>query len=137
PSSRYSGKFEEGPAAQAVISLSQAMLAPIDALLKAQTHSARSFLSFVLQLGYPHRHDGVTPGAPEAAGAGKEPAPGATSSPATADKDHLYLQEFTYQSESDGKVITNRIKIPALALVPVSPLSISEAEFDFDFRVSH
>src|SRR3569833_22533 len=47
--------FEEGPAAQAMVSLSQALLAPLDSIFKAQIHAARSFLNLLLQLGYGHR----------------------------------------------------------------------------------
>jgi Protein of unknown function (DUF2589) len=36
------------------LKLSQAILAPIDAILKSQVHAARSFLNLVLQIGYPH-----------------------------------------------------------------------------------
>jgi hypothetical protein len=45
--------FTPGPASEAIISLSQAILAPLDALAKAQVHAARSFLNLVLQIGYP------------------------------------------------------------------------------------
>lgn len=50
-----------GPAADAVISSSQAILAPLDVIAKPQVHAARSFLNFVVQIGYPHvpvGHDG-------------------------------------------------------------------------------
>lgn len=47
------GAFTPGPASEAIISLSQAILAPLDALAKAQVHAARSFLNLVLQIGYP------------------------------------------------------------------------------------
>ena len=42
------------PASLSEISLSQAILAPLDALFKAQVHAARSFLNLLLQIGYPH-----------------------------------------------------------------------------------
>src|SRR5260221_13013910 len=55
-------EFQPGEADESVVSLSQMILAPLDAIFKAQVHAARSFLNFVLQLSYPHREDG-TPGA--------------------------------------------------------------------------
>ncbi|GEM_PF-757741 len=41
------------PAAVDPIHLSQALLAPLDSIFKAQLHAARSFLNLLLQLGYP------------------------------------------------------------------------------------
>src|SRR3569833_4616551 len=76
--------FEEGPAAQAMVSLSQALLAPLDSIFKAQIHAARSFLNLLLQLGYGHRPDNregmaIPPRRGEGEqGRGGEPAPGGT-----------------------------------------------------------
>ena len=54
-SKKYDGNFKEGDAASSPITLSQTILAPLDAVFQAQAHAARSFLNLVLQLGYPHR----------------------------------------------------------------------------------
>jgi len=106
-----------GPAATTVVSLSQLLLAPLDAIFKAQVHAARSFLSLVLQLAYP----------PTAA---KDPAAGATVG-------DVYLQEFQYPTRVDGQVVKQKVQIPALALIPVNPLSVQEATFSLRMTVSH
>ncbi len=42
----YAGdEFKPGPAASTVISLSQILLAPLNAIFKAQVHAARSFVN--------------------------------------------------------------------------------------------
>ena len=120
---KYKGEFEEGSAAKAVISLSQLILGPLEAILKAQVHASRSFLNLVLQLGYPHIEVDED-GAPK-----KNP---------TEDQQKLYMQEFKYDTKSPtGQVTTSVIKVPALALVPIAPLSIDQADFQVDFKVSH
>lgn len=49
-----------GPAEINPVSLSQALLAPLDAIFKAQIHAARSFINFLLQLGYPDEYSDFT-----------------------------------------------------------------------------
>ena len=118
----YKGQFEEGAASKSVISLSQLILSPLEAILKAQVHASRSFLNLVLQLGYPHIE------------VDKDGKPKNDN----LDKDKLYMQEFKYETKDQGgNPVTSVIKIPALALVPISPLSIDQADFSVDFRVSH
>jgi hypothetical protein len=113
------------PAAEAIISLSQALLAPLDAIFKAQLHAARSFLNLLLQLGYPHHpvdETGQTTG----------PAPGT----AAAKQDGLpYTLDFDYEIDVDGQTKKQRVSVPALALVPVAPLAVDSAEFRFDMAV--
>lgn len=104
--------FKPGPAATSVISLSQAILAPLDAISKAQIHAARSFLNFVLQIAFPHEPD----------------------KNGTADKtseDQMYLQTFKLGSGEGGSVIS----IPSLALVPIQPLVIEKAQYDLELVV--
>lgn len=111
-----SGDFQPGTASTSTVSLSQALLAPLDAIFKAQLHSARSFLSYLLQLGYPHRpvdEKGMT----------------------IPDHGKHYNLEFCYESEVDGKTKIRKVSIPALALVPVSPLAIESAEFKLAMNV--
>jgi hypothetical protein len=111
----YTGKFEPGYAAQNPVSLSQALLAPLDAIFKAQIHAARSFLSLLLQIGYPHQpldEEGrpkIEEGTPRS-------------------------QEFFYELEVNGKKERRKVSIPALALVPVAPLAVEEASFSFEMR---
>ncbi len=70
---------EAKPASVADISLSQVLLAPLDAIFKAQIHAARSFINMLLQLGY--KHQSVDE---------KGNATGETNA------DNLYMMEFDY-----------------------------------------
>jgi hypothetical protein len=127
-------EFTDGAAAHTVVSLSQALLAPLDAILKAQVHAARSFLNFVLQIGYPHQPVG-----------GKLPAPGpgtpsggatpsvAGSGPARRPEDgQAYTMDFFHDLPGGGR---QKVSVPALALVPIAPLGVSGADFTFDFYI--
>jgi hypothetical protein len=115
------GKFLPGPAAEAVVSLSQAILGPLDALAKAQVHAARSFLNFVLQLGYPHL-----------------PWKQDSNSQEQRPDDRMYVQSFKFdQTDAAGKPQTYSVDIPALALVPLQPLTIEKATFDLELVVSY
>ena len=119
----YNGKFREGPAAKAIVSLSQVLLAPLDSIFKAQVHAARSFLNLVLQMGYPHLkvdENGI-------------PLPREQQE---KDSDKVYMQEFKIRSGGDNDSVAN-IKIPALAMIPLAPLSIQEAEFELDFSIGY
>jgi len=120
---KYNGDFEEGAAAKAIISLSQLILGPLEAILKAQVHSSRSFLNMVLQLGYPHL---------------KVDENGMPMNEEAKDQQGLYMQEFKFDTKSaNGEVTTSVLRIPALALVPIAPLSVEQADFQVDFKVSH
>ena len=114
----YSGKFEPGPAATSPISLSQALLAPLDAIFKAQIHAARSFLNLVLQIGYPHR-----------------PVIDKKGTPST-DEGSPYNYEFFYDVEVNGEVQRRKVTVPSLALVPVVPLAVESADFKLAMKVS-
>jgi len=107
--------FTPGPASESVISLSQAILAPLDALAKAQVHAARSFLNLVLQVGYPHSPWIATE---------KDAKPAADEA--------SYSQTFRIDGE-DGKVI--EISVPTLALVPLQPLGIESATFNLEMAI--
>ena len=106
------------PASISVISLSQAILAPMDALFKAQVHAARSFLNLLLQIGYPNV---------ELDENGK---PVATSQESKA----MYTQDF-YLTDPDGNEM--KVSIPSLALVPITPLTIDNASFKLNFKVEN
>lgn len=108
---------ETRPAENTPVSLSQAILAPLDAIFKAQVHAARSFLNLLLQIGYPHHpvdKDG-------------EPVDAADGTP--------YELEFQYSLTVDGKVEQHSAKVPALALVPIAPLAVDTASFRLALRV--
>jgi len=97
-----------GPASMEDISLEQALLAPLDAILKAQLHSARSFLNMLLQLGYPH--DDKMEGKP-------------------------WELKFKQDVDIDGEIHEQTIRVPALALVPIAPLAVNNAEFQLEMAV--
>jgi hypothetical protein len=104
------------PASMSEISLSQAILAPLDALFKAQVHAARSFLNLLLQIGYPHVEldkDGNPIQSDE-------------------DKSAVYTQDFAF-TDQDGNHM--KVSIPSLALVPIAPLTIEDASFKLNFKV--
>lgn len=111
------GKVEE-PASISVISLSQAILAPLDALFKAQVHAARSFLNLLLQIGYPNLE------------LDKDGKPQITSEQTKA----MYTQDF-FLTDPGGNEM--KISIPSLALVPIAPLTIDNASFKLNFKVEN
>jgi hypothetical protein len=116
------------PASQTILSLSQALLAPLDAILKAQIHAARSFLNFLFQIGYPHQPQA----APTTEGGGG-PAAGKTPGAPDGDQDGLpYQMDFYHDIPGGGR---QKVSIPTIALVPVTPLGVSSADFQFDFYV--
>lgn len=109
------GEPEDKP--ERSLTLEQALLAPLDSILKAQLHSARSFLNMLLQLGYPH--DSRSDNPDKAAGAGDDhPGP---SEP--------YHMEFAFRDEDDEKQV---LKVPALSLVPIAPLAVDSASFELE-----
>ncbi len=122
------------PASLAVISLSQAILAPLDALFKAQVHAARSFLNLVLQIGYPnlemdkHGTPIIYPPVPL-----DEKGNPVNTGPETKPKS-VYTQDF-FMTDQDGNRM--KISIPALALVPIIPLTIDNASFKLNFKVEN
>jgi len=100
-----------GPAADAEFSLSQAVLAPMDAVFKAQVHAARSFLSFLMQIGFP----------PDGAATDQKSPDGLP-----------YYVDFEHQVSTGERM---KVRVPTLALVPISPIGISSADLKFDFFV--
>lgn len=107
---------ENKPAAISEISLSQVLLAPLDAIFKAQIHAARSFLNMILQIGYPHQ-------------------PVKNDGQPNREDGKPYNQEFCYDVETNGKRQTFKVSMPALALVPVAPLTVESAVFKLEMRV--
>lgn len=115
----YSGKFETGPAEVSPVSLSQALLAPLDAIFKAQIHAARSFLNLVLQIGYPH--------SPVVDSKGNRSPEGGSP----------YNQDFYYDVEINGEIQRRKVSVPTLALIPVAPLAVESADFKLAMKVSN
>ncbi|WP_210397041.1 DUF2589 domain-containing protein [Motiliproteus sediminis] len=101
------GGSEGGDAARTDISLDQALLAPLDSILKAQLHSARSFLNLLLQLGYRDQSDPEFDGKP-------------------------FSLSFN-QEGPNGEI--HEVTVPALSLVPIAPLAVSSANFDLEMAV--
>ncbi|MGE5491241.1 MAG: DUF2589 domain-containing protein [Actinomycetota bacterium] len=99
------------------VSLSAAILAPLTALVKAQVHNSRAFLSYLLQLGYSHvkmnEHN----------------------EPVIDDPSQLtpFTLPFVNKVQIDGHEVLQQVTIPALALVPSVPLGVESAEFEYDF----
>lgn len=115
---------DEGVPASGKMTLEQALLAPLDSILKAQLHSARSFLNMLLQLGYPH--------APRS-GEKKEGNQEETSDPNAQSPDEPYHLEFSLKDD-DGQ--PQLLRVPALALVPISPLAVDSANFELEMSAT-
>jgi len=102
------------------ITLNQAILAPVNAILQAQVHSARSFLNMILQMGFPHQavdDEGNT-------------------TMKTKDADSLYRLEFIQEKKnSEGEDTKFKVSIPTIAALPLNPLAIEEAEVEFSMNL--
>lgn len=107
-----------GSVEQTALSLSQAILSPLDAIFKAQLHGARSFLNMLLQLGY----------------RGTE-----TESPYDTGSKKAYGSPFMVEFETDVPQEKGRkrysVSVPALSLVPIQPIAIQNAEYEFEMNV--
>jgi len=118
--SHDSGSSQDSSSSQSAaitqISLSQALLAPLDAIFKAQIHSARSFVNLILQLGY--HHNSVD-----------------DKGNVSKDEGKPYYLEFIHETEENGIPKKQKISVPALAAVPISPLAVESAEFDFSMNI--
>lgn len=92
------------------LSLEQALLAPLNSILKAQLHSARSFLNLLLQLGYPHKDE--------------------------LDETHLHGEPYHIPfTHYDAEGNEHTLRVPALSLVPIAPLAIDSANFELEMAV--
>ena len=112
------GQSTEQPAVITTISLSQALLAPLDAIFKAQIHAARSFLNMLLQIGYPH-------------------GPVDEKGFARLEDGKAYNQEFYFEVQVENEKKLHKVSIPALALVPMAPLAVKEATFKLSMRMDY
>ncbi len=122
-------EFKPGPAASTVVSLSQILLAPLDAIFKAQVHAARSFVNQILQLSYPPRNGN---------GGGPEDAPLPSEDLVANEPGDMYVQKFRFAgTDQQGNRVQQQVEIPILALVPITPLRVQEAQFSLRMTVSH
>lgn len=150
------------PAVTTDLSLSAALLAPLNAIFEAQVHAARSFLSFILQMGFRHKYskdeieklkqdeiankeilDNISQ--EEAARVRIEELrklkKGGTISEENLTElkmlvnqwDDIYSQDFIHVDDQGNE---NWVTIPNLALIPVKPLSIDTASFKFDMSIN-
>lgn len=120
-------EFEPGEASDTVVSLSQLLLAPLDALFKAQVHAGRSFLNFVLQLSYGHQRR-------DASGQPTKDDPTKPDTIFTVD----FVHEVPAPSEvAPGGTVRQKVSVPALALVPLRPLAVEQAQIDLAMTVTY
>jgi hypothetical protein len=140
------------------ITLSAALLAPLNAIFEAQVHAARAFLSFVLQMGFRYQYTDK-----EKKELRKEPAKNKEildeiEAEETAKKrineleikdtltsqetkelwalkaqwDEMRMQKFDY---FDDKGNATSVFIPNLAILPIKPLGVENANFKFELNV--
>jgi len=146
---------DNNPDVDEKISLSAALLAPINSIFEAQIHSARAFLNFILQMGFRHRkkeddfdskeeyerhikeisdnkrkirtllQEKKTEGSlsEEKASELKK---------LNADYGDLFNQSIDFIDNAGNEF---QVSIPNLALLPIKPLAISEADFSYEFAV--
>jgi hypothetical protein len=122
------GQFAPEPSSRENYTLAEALLAPLDAIFKAQIHAARSFINLLLQLGFPHQpvdEDG-------------NPLDREAATPEEQIESKLpYTIDF-YRRPTGGTDDPNaleKVSIPVLALIPVAPLGVDSAEFHFEMEV--
>ena len=104
------------------ITLPQAVLAPLLARFQAQVHAGMAFLSYLLQIGSPHVEVDES---------------GMIIEQARKEKEALYKQTFTFEKKVNDQTQKFELSVPTLSLVPIAPLGIDSAEFEFDFRVEN
>jgi hypothetical protein len=150
------------PASLTDMSLSAAMLAPLNAIFEAQVHAARSFLSFILQMGFRHKYsEDEIEKLRQDKTANKEilnnisqeetarlrieelrklKKDGTISEENLTELrllvnqwDDIYSQDFIHIDDQGNE---NWVTIPNLALIPVKPLSIDTASFKFDMAIN-
>lgn len=153
-------KPENPPAAESDdnITLSAALLAPLNAIFEAQVHAARAFLSFVLQMGFRHLYT-----KDEIAELKKDPKKNKEVlqdiEEEKSDKkkiselehkanlterekhelwhlkvkwDDMRMQKFNYYDEKGN---ASNYYIPNLAILPIKPLGVQNANFKFELNV--
>ena len=163
-----------GNAADKELTLSAALLAPLNSIFEAQIHAARSFLSFILQMGFKHQYSEDEINALEKRKSSLGPVERdqleeskkilnlrktvkrlqdrskvaelserenlelrnsiAELQELQGRDNQIYLQEFNY---ADGSGNQQKIQIPNLALLPVKPLSVNSAKFNFAMKVKN
>ena len=153
---------ETTPTSASNLNLSEALLAPLNAIFEAQVHAARSFLSFILQMGFRHHYTEVDIKTLESDPEGnKEILANIREENKAKERinalrqlksegkitenelnefkrlvnayDDIHSQDFTHIDEQGNE---NMVTIPNLALIPVKPLAIDTASFKFEMSVN-
>lgn len=136
------------------MSLSSALLAPINSIFEAQIHAARAFLNFILQMGFRHKLDPEEHAEEEYNEKlneqqerkkemrelfRKREREGTLSvdeierlKELSAKYGDLYQQTMEFVDNNGNEFMLN---IPNLALLPIKPLAIDEASFSYEFEV--
>lgn len=116
------------------ITLSQAILAPVQSLLQAQTHAARSFLNLLLQTGFDHK--GVRNSGDLVDNASTDNNSQNSAPHSDKDNDGVYRLAFEQtRVNADGEEEKVTVSIPTIAAIPMHPLAIEEAEVEFSMRL--
>lgn len=144
------------------LNLSEALLAPLNAIFEAQVHASRSFLSFVLQMGFRQKHSES-----EIHRLKSNPVKNSEilkkvemevedrkeinrlkikqKDVGLSDEEHsnlitlvnrwddIYSQDFNFVDDQGNEHV---MSIPNLALIPVKPLAIDTANFKFDMYLN-
>lgn len=148
---------------QEEITLSAALLAPLNGIFEAQIHAARAFLNFILQMGFRHKYTEkeieILKKDPEQNQSiikdienekaaknrikileEKKIAQGELSKEESEELwalklnwDDIYFQKFDFL---DGNGKSSSIFIPNLALLPIKPLAVDNAKFKFNLSVT-
>jgi len=148
------------PAESTDISLSQAVLAPLDAIFKAQIHAARSYINMLWQMAYPHLpvdskgdqvkfkkayDDNGTTVLQDLDDSyfimdendNKAPKPDFNPGDSKPLDLHLpYPFPITFKTNSNNVEKQYVMDIPAIAMIPTTPLGIEEANIKFSMSVS-
>jgi hypothetical protein len=144
------------------ITLSAALLAPLNAIFEAQIHAARAFLSFILQMGFRHRYskqeiselkkereknEAVLEDIEEEKKAQKRLLELERKSQKSSLNDEevseqwrlrlkygdLYLQKFDFFDNAGN---ASSVLVPNLALLPINPLAVNSANFKFELNIA-
>jgi hypothetical protein len=144
------------------ITLSAALLAPLNAIFEAQIHAARAFLSFILQMGFRHRYskqeiselkkereknEAVLEEIEEETKAQKRLLELERKSQKSSLNEEevseqwrlrlkygdLYLQKFDF---FDNVGNASSVLVPNLALLPINPLAVNSANFKFELNIA-
>lgn len=144
------------------LSLSQAILAPLDAIFKAQIHAGRSYINMLWQMAYPHLpvdskgrqipfrdayradgsyiyedSDGFLFTIDDAGN--KQPAPYLSDEDKTKNRVNLFMPyqfPMSFQAMNGDELKEYVMQIPAIAMVPSTPLGIDEANINFEMAIS-